>query len=115
MKLAGIAFFASSLPEAFGGFCSVAGSVPDFCRNHPSRVPSKAAIANATPHTRATAALTVFKPLPTRPRRRPQTTDKLTNVTPAVTHFMEPWLVKEKARVLVHCHQIPALCPGTTL
>jgi hypothetical protein len=32
----------------------------------------------------------VLNPLPASPRRSPQTTDKLTNVIPAVTHFMEP-------------------------
>src|SRR6476469_927245 len=121
MRADGIAFFASSLPEGFRGFCSVAGPPADFCSTARSRVPSKEATANAAPHTSARAAVTVFNPLPTSPRRTPQTTDKLTNVTPAVTHFMEPWQVKErarvkeKARVSVRCHQSPALCLGTRL
>src|SRR6476660_6818493 len=127
MRADGIAFFASSLPEGFRGFCSVAGPPADFCSTALSRVPSKEATANAAPHTSARAAVTVFNPLPTSPRRTPQTTDKLTNVTPAVTHFMELWLVAEKLRVTerlrvtekvrvsVRCHQSPALCLGTRL
>src|ERR1700750_2659143 len=97
-----IAFCRSSLPEDFRDCCSVARSLADFCRTALSRVPRKAATASAAPHTSARAALTVFNPLPASPRRSPQTTDKLTNVIPAVTHFIEPCPLLQQVWVWAH-------------
>src|SRR5215813_8829952 len=115
MRVDGIAFCVSSLPEDFLGFCSAVGPLADFPRTALSRVPRKEAIANAAPHTSATAAVIAFNPLPAIPRNTPQTTDKLTNVTPAVTHFMEAWRATEKLQVAVRRRQSPALyqeiCP----
>src|SRR5439155_10792808 len=51
--------------------------------------PRYAATANAAPHTNARSALNAFKPFPAIPRSRPQTTDKLTKVRPAESHFIE--------------------------
>src|SRR4029450_5123797 len=100
-----IAFCVSSASEALPGFLCDAELSAGFRRSAVSRVPRKAATANATPHTSARAALIVVNPRPASPRKSPQTTDKLTNVTPAVTHFMEPWRVPEKGRVSVRCQQ----------
>src|SRR5438552_7484994 len=68
-----------------------------------SAVPRYAATANAAPHTSARSALNAFKPFPTIPRRRPQTTDKLTKVRPAESHFIEnerclAWSFADKVR-----------------
>src|SRR5215475_4673800 len=112
MRVDGIAFCVSSLPEDFLGSCSAVGPLADFRRTALSLVPRKEAIANAAPHTSASAAVMVFNHRPAIPRNTPQTTDKLTNVTPAVTHFMEPWRVTEKLQVAVRRRQIPALCQG---
>src|SRR5215472_15009301 len=106
------AFESSSGSEAFRWFCFGAGRLSALLLPVLSPVPRKAATANAAPHTNARAALTVLNPLPASPRKSPQTTDKLTNVTPAVTHFMEPYPVPEKVRVSVRCQQSPAFCQG---
>src|SRR6266487_3110427 len=76
------------LSVAFRGLRSGSGGFAVFSRLVGSEVPRNAATANAAPHTNASAALSVFKPLPAMPRTRPETTDKLTNVRTAESHFM---------------------------
>src|SRR6266481_6943703 len=81
-------FDAPSAGEPFRGFRSVPRSFTAFSATRGSEVPRKAATAKAAPHTNASAALSIFKPLPTMPRTRPETTDKLTNVRTAESHFI---------------------------
>src|SRR6266699_5690690 len=81
-------FDASFAAEPFRGFRSDPRSFAAFSATRASEVPRKAATAKAAPHTNASAALSIFKPLPTMPRTRPETTDKLTNVRTAESHFM---------------------------
>ena len=45
--------------------------------------------AKAAPDISANSALNLFKPLPTIPRRRPQTVDRLTKIRPAESHFID--------------------------
>src|SRR4029453_201282 len=104
----------SSDSETFRRFCSAADEFADFFWIAWSRVPRKAATANATPHTSASAALSVVRPLPASPNRSPQTTDKLTNVTAAVTHFIELYQVPEWGPASMHRRQTLVVCPETT-
>src|SRR2546422_11653246 len=94
--------------EAFRGFRSNSGGFAVFSGPAGSEVPRNGATANAAPHTNARAAVNVFKPLPAIPRKRPQTTDKLTKVRTAVSHFMEVSAVYGSVR----SRQSPALYPG---
>src|SRR5436190_22070493 len=96
------------LSVAFLGFCSHSGGFAVFSRPAGSEVPRNAATANAAPHTNARAALNVFKPLPAIPRRRPQTTEKLTKVRTAVSHFMEASALLDSVR----SRQSPVFCLG---
>src|SRR5437762_11983011 len=81
-------FDASSPDEPFRGFRSDPRLFAAFSAIRGSVVPRKAATAKAAPHINASAALSIFKPLPTMPRRRPEITDKLTNVRTAESHFI---------------------------
>src|SRR6516162_4457062 len=96
---------------AFRGLRSEGFAV--FSRPAGSEVPRNAATANAAPHIRARAAVNVFKPLPATPRTRPLITDKLTNVTTAVSHFME--VSAGLVRGSVRSRQSRALYPGKIL
>src|SRR5215471_4977327 len=99
MRADGIALCVSSTSEPLRGFCSTAEVSADFCLLTLSLVSMNAATAKAAPQTSAKAALRVVNPLPASPRRSPQTTDKLTNVIPAATHFMEIWRAPEKLQM----------------
>jgi hypothetical protein len=81
-------FDASSADEPFRSFRSDPRPFAAFSTTRGSEVPRKAATAKAAPHANASAALSIFKPLPTMPRTRPETTDKLTNVRTAESHFI---------------------------
>src|SRR6266478_3699515 len=94
------------LSVAFRGLRSNSGEFAVFSRHAGSEVPRNAATANAAPHTNARPALTVFKPRPAIPRTRPQTTDKLTKVRTAVSHFIEARALPDSVR----SRQSPVLC-----